>query len=110
MRYTKESLRERHLWRAEHAVEYQKEQAKLGPLLVFGLMFFGAGVAVLPFSSVNLPSAVLPTLAMGTSYTLLGFVSIFLSFWLEARWQKKMGVPKLVKKQSQIRSPTFDGR
>lgn len=110
MKYTIESLKERHLWRAEHAEEYRRENAKLGILLIFGLMFLGAGFAVLPFSSVNLPKALLPTVVMGVSYTVFGAVSLFLTFWLEARWARKMGMPKLIKKDSQTRSPTFDGR
>lgn len=99
MKYTKESLRARYLWRADHVEEYRRFSVIEANLIVIAMFLLGLGVG-----------ASAPGKWIAFVVVLLGFV-LYLSVWIwDRRWERRMGVPELVKRDRQERSPTFDGR
>ncbi len=94
MKYTKESVKARHLWRAEHVEMNWRHNTLWANTLLFSMFILGVGLGL---SKPN------DWVALG--FALWGGGVFFYALIWDRKWEAAHGVPKLVKKSDQDRAP-----
>ncbi len=99
MKWTKDSIRERFVWKSEHIDEWRRFEQTQFYIVAFALVAVGVFAGYLWQRPPNWPAGLI---ALEVSIFLLFVGSVRMR-----RFERTSGIPKRIRKETQVRAPSY---